>query len=354
MRIGAYSLISAEADDGTMPKCAVLDTNVVIDMEHFYFNQTSEEERQSLKDLLLYLDKNRIDPCIGFALLESCHQWRSGFDENNFQRKRYVAETMLQWDKVMIEKQFSNHHPLANRDKKCRDRPYQTRIDPLAYGFNGIISDFTQFAIHYASLLKIMLLAQKMNTDNRLMMLAEYVSWVNDQLGATSAYELQVAIDILTGNGNRAEQARRLIKYSGNESIDDLSHKAWNAAWDCYFMSVTDAHEARLEYETGMSSRDTVQITRNIDPLWLREKAILHDVETESYSIPVPKIECTLDLRRGIADADVLSILNTLHEKQAARRLVNSTNEQMRGYILSFESEVGLGQSAFVDSPLRL
>lgn len=44
MRIGAYSLISAEADDGTMPKCAVLDTNVVIDMEHFYFNQTSEEE----------------------------------------------------------------------------------------------------------------------------------------------------------------------------------------------------------------------------------------------------------------------------------------------------------------------
>ena len=105
-----------------MPKCAVLDTNVVIDMEHFYFNQTSEEERQSLKDLLLYLDKNRIDPCIGFALLESCHQWRSGFDENNFQRKRYVAETMLQWDKVMIEKQFSNHHPLANRDKKCRDR----------------------------------------------------------------------------------------------------------------------------------------------------------------------------------------------------------------------------------------
>ena len=69
----------------------------------------------------------------------------------------------------------------------------------MAYGFNGIISDFTQFAIHYASLLKIMLLAQKMNTDNRLMMLAEYVSWVNDQLGATSAYELQVAIDILTG-----------------------------------------------------------------------------------------------------------------------------------------------------------
>lgn len=106
MRIGAYSLISAEADDGTMPKCAVLDTNVVIDMEHFYFNQTSEEERQSLKDLLLYLDKNRIDPCIGFALLESCHQWRSGFDENNFQRKRYVAETMLQWDKVMIENNF--------------------------------------------------------------------------------------------------------------------------------------------------------------------------------------------------------------------------------------------------------
>lgn len=199
-----------------------------------------------------------------------------------------------------------------------------------------------------------MLLAQKMNADNRLMMLAEYVSWVNDQLGATSAYELQVAIDILTGNGNRAEQARRLIKYSGNESIDDLSHKAWNAAWDCYFMSVTDAHEAGLEYETGMSSRDTVLITRNIDPLCLREKAILHDVETESYSIPVPKIECTLDLRRGIADADVLSILNTLHEKQAARRLVNSTNKQMRGYILSFESEVGLSQSAFVDSPLRL
>ena len=54
MRIGAYSLISAEADDGTMPKCAVLDTNVVIDMEHFYFNQTSEEERQSLKDRSMY------------------------------------------------------------------------------------------------------------------------------------------------------------------------------------------------------------------------------------------------------------------------------------------------------------
>ncbi|WP_223616839.1 hypothetical protein [Bifidobacterium longum] len=104
-------MISAEADDGTMPKCAVLDTNVVIDMEHFYFNQTSEEERQSLKDLLLYLDKNRIDPCIGFALLESCHQWRSGFDENNFQRKRYVAETMLQWDKVMIEKTIFQSSP---------------------------------------------------------------------------------------------------------------------------------------------------------------------------------------------------------------------------------------------------
>jgi hypothetical protein len=90
-------LISAEADDGTMPKCAVLDTNVVIDMEHFYFNQTSEEERQSLKDLLLYLDKNRIDPCIGFALLESCHQWRSGFDENNFGLSLFGVGGSVRW-----------------------------------------------------------------------------------------------------------------------------------------------------------------------------------------------------------------------------------------------------------------
>lgn len=42
-------------------------------------------------------------------------------------------------------------------------------------------------------------------------------------------------------------------------------------------MSVTDAYEAGLEYETGVSSRDTVLITRNIDPLWLREKAIPAD-----------------------------------------------------------------------------
>lgn len=353
VRIGEYSLLSAGDDMSDGAECAVLDTNVVIDMEHFYFTQTSEEKRQSLKDLLLYLVKDRVEPSIGFALLESCHQWRSGFDENNFQRKRYVAETLFQWDEDVIERQFANRHPPVNRDRKWRDRPYRTRMDPLAYGFDGTISDCVQFAIHYASLLKIMLLAQKMKTDNRLNLLAEYVSWVNTQLGSLSAYELQVAVDMLVGSNSRSEQVRKLTKYSGNESIDDLSHKAWNAAWDCYFMSVTDAYETGLEYETGMPRRKTVLVTRNIDPVWLRRKAALSDIESERYALPIPKIECTLDLRKGITDSEVLSILNTVHEMQEVRQSVNPSNTQMMRYIQRFEGEAGLNQSAFVDTPLR-
>ncbi|PLS24537.1 hypothetical protein BLI708_10275 [Bifidobacterium imperatoris] len=353
MQIGEYSLLSAGANTSDRVECAVLDTNVVIDMELFYFNQTSEKNRQSLKDLLLYLVKDRVELSIGFALLESCHQWRSGFDENNFQRKRYVAEVLFQWDENVIERQFANRHPPVSRDKKWRDRPYQTRIDPLAYGFDGTISDCAQFAIHYASLLKIMLLAQKMKADNRLNLLAEYVSWVNTRLGTLSAYELQVAVDMLVGSTSRSEQARKLIKYSSNESIDDLSRKAWNAAWDCYFISVTDAYEAGLEYETGMPKRKTVLVTRNIDPVWLREKATLSDVENEEYSLPVPKIECTLDLRKGITESKVLSILNTVHERQKARQLMAPSNQQIMKYIQMFEGEAGLNQSAFVDTPLR-
>ena len=64
VQIGEYSLLSAGDDMSDGAECAVLDTNVVIDMEHFYFTQTSEEKRQSLKDLLLYLVKDRVEPSI--------------------------------------------------------------------------------------------------------------------------------------------------------------------------------------------------------------------------------------------------------------------------------------------------
>ena len=231
-KIGKYNLLYNDKSFAK-PECAVLDTNVIIDMEYFYFKSIDEEKRRSLKDLLLYFVHSKMETSIGFSLLESCHQWRSGFDENNFQKKRYIAETMLQWDEPTIERQFANRHPPVNRDKKWRNHSYLTRVDPQVYGFTGTISDCAQFAIHYASLLKIMLLAQKMTPSNRLESLSEYVSWVNFKLGVLSAYELQVAIDILVGDNVRAEQARKLIKYSGNESIDRLSHKAWNAAWDC-------------------------------------------------------------------------------------------------------------------------
>lgn len=188
---------------------------------------------------------------------------------------------------------------------------------------------------------------------NDVGLLANVYRYYNTQLGSLSAYELQVAVDMLVGSNSRSEQVRKLTKYSGNESIDDLSHKAWNAAWDCYFMSVTDAYETGLEYETGMPRRKTVLVTRNIDPVWLRRKAALSDIESERYALPIPKIECTLDLRKGITDSEVLSILNTVHEMQEVRQSVNPSNTQMMRYIQRFEGEAGLNQSAFVDTPLR-
>lgn len=220
----------------------ILDTNVLIDMEHFYDGRLNDQERRrALKSLLLFLCGRDLVP--GGGLIES-GQSRQG-TERDLRRRDHLREAFQKLVLCTPEELealfYSNDAP---RDTLA-DRP----LDPVGFLETSGIDDETTsirrfHSFGYSIFLKTMLLTPPQRKFSsikaRFEAYEEFARWVIDEVPVVLSHEFMLATEWFVGR-QRPEDVRHILKLlkfqnTGAQRI----HDAWGAAWDIFFLRMID------------------------------------------------------------------------------------------------------------------
>lgn len=348
-----YQFVSTHRDASSPPRRVVLDTNVAVDIEDFYYGAPRIESRRSdLCELLLELaGRTRShyeapDITFGFAISEAC--WRRGVgpDHGREKRMRRSLEVVTGWTKEEIKKNFNNRHPPANRDNRLKRGSLTSRKvrNPAEF-----------LAARYGSLLYLAHLDQtrhKWKSKGPLWALDDLVNWMTYELGVRSIYEMQLALDLLLGKEERRNGARRMLKLGGREAPDLLADRAWNAAWDIQFLSLTESMTYGLAGSGEVPWRETRLVTRNLDPGFLRMHAQMESIADAGRGRS-PGIELDWSNHQSVDNDSVRRILDGhLSPEELWARLEYGPRDAPQrafGAVRALEAGLGVRNSAVAD-----
>ncbi|MGW5456384.1 MULTISPECIES: hypothetical protein [Nocardia] len=270
MEIGPYRVFGIHSDKVVTPKRVILDTNVAIDIEKFFFG-TGKVDRDALRQLLhqfpLAVHRSQtVDVVYGFAVNESSWTRTGKHDPRRAQSLAVACDRMFSWTAAEIDRAFANRHPPVNRDKAW---PRQSSVvgKPL-------LTDHPLRAVlvSYATVLHICHLDRtraKWKHRGMPWAIERLTSWAENEFGALGSYEIAAAVRLFCGNSDEIRACRRVLKIGGNETPDAIADKAWNAAWDFVHVRLTDG------LGLGLADRQTPPlptclVTRDIDPANIR------------------------------------------------------------------------------------
>ncbi|MEX5265602.1 hypothetical protein RF640_16410 [Kocuria sp. CPCC 205231] len=297
--LGKYKIVNALSDDSQMPRRLILDTNFLIDIGRYYFQKRSQEDRDNLKAALKAFPHTGvrgkfIDVNYGFALLEASVSRTGFFRESVYHRWGYAIDKVLMWNADEIEKNFDNRHPPANRDNYLKKN-----LKPRCDSVKSTSMPNVFVIAYYAHILYICSLeSRRKDGEDPLSLLKEYSEWSKNILGVRDPYCASLAISWLAGDREMVRGVKKLIKYSGSESPDELSDKCWNAGWDVWLVSLTEGFTfGFMDPERRMVP--TGLLTANLDPFFLRSRAENRSVINigKSLSIPFVGVSSSLNLR---------------------------------------------------------
>ena len=221
-RVGGYDIIGVQKRVAGGANLLVLDTNVVIDMATFYF--TGPRGRRVRPDLHALLSQfpdvrvgSKVDIKYGFAVEEA--SWVRGVGRNraDYRRLMHAASTMIEWTRSEVEKTFANRHPPANRDKAWSSRVSLSAAEELlSIPPHWLLPTYACFLY----LCRLDRTRDRWRNKDRSVVMAQYVEWMVDDLGALDVYAVQLGLDFLLGNHERLNGVRALLERAGNEAPD--------------------------------------------------------------------------------------------------------------------------------------
>jgi hypothetical protein len=108
----------------------MLDTNVVTDIEHFYFGDKRNQRRRDMVDGVAGLlseyqrlarrPSEGIEAFYGFGLAESAWRRGQGHDRVRLRRMKHAADTAFGWTAEELAGHLANRRPPVARDKAWR------------------------------------------------------------------------------------------------------------------------------------------------------------------------------------------------------------------------------------------
>ncbi|WP_129903179.1 hypothetical protein [Bifidobacterium pseudolongum] len=249
-RIGKYSIITTGEFEIEKADILMLDSNVLIDIDKFYYMGVSEPTRESLRKLL-YRARNVREVDFFVALRETCIKRE---EHDLLHAKRMIHAVKMVWDKSddARERMFSNRHSPVKRDKRWQKGKVSVEEERMVPA--GLPDEFWVF---YGSFLHLIMLYESIGVRQREELFIKHCQWTRDELSCVSAYPRMVARSLLLGKAQESNRARALLKVDKKNL--PIENKAWNAAWDCYFMFTLDGYR--------MGSRDVVGEARKGNPM---------------------------------------------------------------------------------------
>lgn len=302
MRVGPYHIVGPHEDERE-PDILVLDTNVAIDIERFYFGRSGVDCEALLMLLERFPNTGRsaVNFQHGWAVAEATYRRGKGTDDIRYRSMEYACSTVLSWSPDRVKKAFESRRPPADGDRRWRRGvPFPDDTgDPRAFLVGP-----------YGAILKLMDIESKRSqwrSKGPRFALEEYVGWMTEVLGVRQVYPLTLAAAVLVGTGVSNESARRVMKLGAGSGPDDMAARAWNAAWDVFITSLSEG----LTYGLAPVPAGKLHkvLTRNIDPVNLRrdvETRVI--IDTGSHRIPIS--EGNFDGSKKVDQGDVKRIMS--------------------------------------------
>ncbi|PLS28553.1 hypothetical protein CGZ88_0715 [Bifidobacterium anseris] len=230
-RIGKYSIIKNGEFKQDEADVVILDSNVLIDIDKFYYRGASSQSREDLRALLHEFRKVD-DLDYRYALMETCFK-RTKCDAAHAVRMRNAIREMWIEDLEKIDMMLACESVIAGEGEVRSENLFMESI------FANIIKLPDVFYVMYGTNLHMIMMYEK-NQKDRGKAYSEHCRWVREELNCVSAYPRMVARSLFLGQSEENGRARALLKIDKKRmSIED---KAWNSAWDCFFMFVLDAY----------------------------------------------------------------------------------------------------------------
>jgi|GEM_PF-2898982 len=286
IEIGPYKLIGVNSEADSIPRSIILDTNVAIDIEKFYFG-TGRVDREALHQLLTTfpnsnVGRQTVDINYGWAMCEASWTRDGTFKAASMRSLRHSVSQVVNWHLPQIDSAFANRHPPANRDRDWRRGIPLPEREELGHPLSVLLAS-------YASLLYLRKLDSTRSSwrgRGPKWAVRDYIEWMTNIFGTRNAYEVAAGIDLFCGDDARRNSVRNLLKIGGREEPDQLADRTWNAAWDLWFVHLTDGATYGM-LPNNAPPEETCVVTRNVDPELVRTASrVVSIIQTGAGSFP--------------------------------------------------------------------
>lgn len=325
--IGKYKLITNGDFEPQDADAFLLDSLVLIDIRTFYFEGLRPTSASNLHALLNFMASSesshrRPDVIFGFALAETCCQ-QGGFDALLCRKIYRSAQIVVDWNQEEIDKAFKSKHPPVTRDKQWRNR--KVPIPSLStLGLDDDVDPRFFIMPIYGALLHLLRISEGANSRNGIERFQEHCKWVRETLGCVSAYARVLSCALLLGTEAAKGKARSLLKVDHRDR--SIGQKAWNAAWDAWFMQCLDGYRLgmlatsnQFQHQWNSSEAKVTLVTAN-DQVWI-DSITAFSVAFKQNRISYPLICSTVEIRNQEAmeclkrecEKDSLSCINRIN-----------------------------------------
>jgi hypothetical protein len=206
---------SLQPYDPLLPVTFVLDTNVLIDMQHFCFEPSrlrSEDKVEAIRHLLINLSGRDVLP--GPALAELSQPSRTTIDP------RAALEASAAFDHLMS---------LSRAEIMDEDRPPKTFDAACEREFVGVTAS-PHMLMMYAGVLKLRQLWNPSQTlAERAQSFESFMQWLRSDLRVNVGLLVQVAFNLWMSDDAAQHQASRLLHF---RACDRTLRQLWGTAYD--------------------------------------------------------------------------------------------------------------------------
>ncbi len=339
-RIGSHYVVPTAGVEAPIENF-VLDTNVLIDIEHFYVGKGRPELRPAVLRLLWALRDERLlgaAPTVEypFALAENHHRRLGPSPSSRSMFSEGIVQTALAWTRDELQDIARDPRPPA----RGRGVPL-SRAAPPGPVF-GLAVNPTYAALLYASHL------EQHSTDRSIAAanFERWVDWLYDELDVAGPYEIAVARRLLAGTPTEHREARAFLKLRGGRySADQLADRSWNAAWDIWMLRYTEARTVGHELLGGQPVPSAL-ITNDRWAAWLRGAGRVRALFAGAAGVYDMAVETELAIPSGLTRSanDALDrAFGRLTAPANAARARRSVPDQTVKAVEAIERRVGVG-----------
>lgn len=220
----------------TIPTKYILDSNVIADLEYFYFkpHKMNDIKKQNILDLLNFLKGKSIDYAYALTELSSNYE-KGGIIEEKYKSTKRAVSKILK----MSPSKLRGH---ANYGLLKENVPFyekQTTFGPASI----IIPNTLPFlAYSYVPLLKLFY-EIKLNSNKKLKIMKNYMDFLNNELNVLPLYEVCFATFLFFTNDSEFDNVQSLLKINNKMNI---IKKIWNVSWDISFLRYINSLPTRI------------------------------------------------------------------------------------------------------------